>query len=199
MIAQRKADRRRELLRRRRVRSDADRSAGAAALAAGLPGVLDAVAGAVCLHVPAGSEPGRAPDGAVPLLDAARALGHRVLLPVTVGDAPLDWAEYRDPGDLVPGPFGLVEPAGERLGPHVVGEADVVVVPALAADRSGTRLGRGGGHYDRSLPLAAGARLIALVYDDELVDPLPVEPHDVRVHAVWRPRGGVLAVGPGTP
>ena len=72
-------------------------------------------------------------------------------------------------------------------------DAGLVVVPALAVDHRGVRLGRGGGHYDRTLPLAgAGTRLVALVGDDELVEgPLPAEPHDVAVHAVWRPRAGV--------
>ena len=62
----------------------------------------------------------------------------------------------------------------------------MILVPALAVDRSGVRLGRGGGYYDRSLPLRApGARLIAVVRDDELVAELPGEPHDVRMtHAL---------------
>ncbi len=148
---------RRELLARRRTRPDDARWRDAAALAAGLPGVLDALDAdprrPVCLHVPVRCEPGAAPDGAVPMLDAAVALGRRVLLPVTVGEAPLDWAGFRGREDLVPGPHGLLEPGGARRGPGAIGDAAVVVVPALAATPGGVRLGRGGGHYDRSLPL----------------------------------------------
>ena len=122
-----------------------------------------------------------------------------MLLPVTVGEAPLDWASFAGRGDLVPGPHGLLEPGGTRVGPAAIGDAAVVVVPALAATATGARLGRGGGHYDRSLPLAAQASpstvLVALVGDDELVEDLPVEPHDVRVHAVWRPSSGLLRTG----
>ena len=71
--------------------------------------------------------------------------------------------------------------------------ADVVVVPALAVDRGGVRLGRGGGYYDRALRhVRPDARLVALVFDDELVDALPVEPHDRRVTAVVTPSGGWL-------
>ena len=188
-----KAEWRRPLLEARRGRSDEARRADAAALAAGLPGVLDGAGDPVCLFVAVRGEPGATPDGALPVLDAARALGRRVLLPVTVGGAPLDWAEYEGPGSLGPGPHGLLEPTGPRLGPSAVADAGLVVVPALAVDHRGVRLGRGGGHYDRTLPLAGAAtRLVALVGDDELVEgPLPAEPHDVAVHAVWRPRAGV--------
>ena len=109
----------------------------------------------VCLFVAVRGEPGATPDGALPVLDAARALGRRVLLPVTVGEAPLDWASFEGPGSLGPGPHGLLEPTGPRLGPSAVADAGLVVVPALAVDHRGVRLGRGGGHYDRTLPLAA--------------------------------------------
>jgi 5-formyltetrahydrofolate cyclo-ligase len=191
---------RRELLARRRERSDADRWRDAAALAAGLPAVLDELGAdpgrPICLHVPVRREPGAAPDGAVPMLDAAVALGRRVLLPVTVGAAPLDWASSGGRADLVPGLHGLLEPGGARQGPAAIGDAALVVVPALAATPGGVRLGRGGGHYDRSLPLAApGTVLVALVGDDELQEELPVEPHDILVDAVWRPGPGLLHTG----
>jgi 5-formyltetrahydrofolate cyclo-ligase len=191
---------RRELLARRRKRSDDDRWYDAAALAAGLPGVLDALDAdprrPVCLHLPVRREPGAAPDGAVPMLDAAVALGRRVLLPVTVGAAPLDWASFGGREDLVPGPHGLLEPGGARRGPEAIGAAAVVVVPALAATPGGVRLGRGGGHYDRSLPLISPSTVVvALVGDDELREELPAEPHDVPVDAVWRPVAGLLRTG----
>lgn len=191
---------RRDLLARRRSRDDVDRWRDAAALAAALPGVLDDLGAAsdapICLYVPVRTEPGAAPDGATPMLDAAAVLGRPVLLPVTVGEAPLDWAVSGGRADLAPGPLGLLEPTGPRLGPGAIGDAAVVVVPAVAATPAGVRLGRGAGYYDRSLPLAApGAVLVALVGDDEVVGTLPSEPHDVLVDAVWRPSGGLLATG----
>ena len=188
-----KAQLRRELLAARRARSGDARRADAAALASALPSVLEGIADPICLFVAVGGEPGATPDGALPVLDAARALGRRVLLPVTVGDAPLDWAWFTGAESLGAGPHGLLEPTGARLGADAVADAGLVVVPALAVDRRGVRLGRGGGHYDRTLPLAGPAtRLVALVGDDGLVtDPLPREPHDVPVHAVWRPSSGV--------
>jgi 5-formyltetrahydrofolate cyclo-ligase len=76
-----------------------------------------------------------------------------------------------------------------------VARADAVLVPALAVDQAGHRLGRGGGSYDRALarvgPLIP---LIALLYDDELVDRLPVASHDVPVRAVVRPASGITAL-----
>jgi 5-formyltetrahydrofolate cyclo-ligase len=100
-------------------------------------------------------------------------------------------------GRLARGRFGLLEPVGPRLGPTAIGAADVVVVPALAVDRSGVRLGRGGGYYDRALRyVRPGATLVAAVFDDELFDALPAEPHDHLVTAVVTPSGGWQALGP---
>jgi 5-formyltetrahydrofolate cyclo-ligase len=101
----------------------------------------------------------------------------------------LTWAV--DTGRLTPGRFGLLEPLGPRLGPTALRTADVVVVPALAVARDGVRLGRGGGYYDRALQYArSDAVLVALVFDDELLDELPSEQHDRRVTAVVTPSGG---------
>ena len=95
------------------------------------------------------------------------------LLPVLLPDRDLDWAA----GDGVP------------LGPGAVAQCDVVLVPALAVDRRGVRLGRGGGSYDRALVRARGL-VVALLHEGELLeDPLPAEPHDVPVHAVATPGG----------
>jgi len=70
-----------------------------------------------------------------------------------------------------------------------------VLVPALAVDRRGVRLGRGGGFYDRSLPLCApGARLVAVVRDEEVVDELPAEPHDVPMTHALTPGAGLIAL-----
>ena len=138
----------------------------------------------VCAYVPVGTEP-----GSLALLDALRAAGRRVLLPIVTGAAPLDWGVYFGADSLVPGPYGLREPGGLRLGPGAVANADAVLVPALAVDRRGVRLGRGAGHYDRSL---AGVRapLIAVIRDAELVERLPAESHDVLMTAVLTPTSG---------
>ncbi len=145
----------------------------------------------VCCYLPIGTEPGN-----VALVDALAEGGRRVLLPIVVGAAPLDWAEYRGEGDLVAGPHELREPGGTRLGPSAIGLAEVVLVPALAVDRQGVRLGRGGGHYDRSLPLARpDAELIAVVRDTERLDRLPAQPHDVLMTGTLTPGHGFHPIG----
>jgi 5-formyltetrahydrofolate cyclo-ligase len=148
----------------------------------------------VCGHVPVGSEP-----GSIELVDALHRRGIRVLLPVARSDTagvpqPLQWGEYR-PGELVEAAYGLREPTKPWLGADAVAEASLILVPALGVDRTGVRLGRGAGFYDRSLSLArAAARLVAVVRDDELVDHLPAEPHDVRMTHALTPRDGLVAL-----
>ncbi len=128
----------------------------------------------------------------LPLVDALVASGRRVLLPITLDDMTLDWAEYTGPGDLAPARLGLLEPTGPRLGSAAIADAVAILVPALAVDRTGRRLGQGGGCYDRSLPHATG-RVIAVVADDEVLDAVPVEPHDLPVDALLTPMGGLVA------
>lgn len=158
-----------------------------AAEAVALAAAVGRFSGTVCAYHPIGSEPG---SGV--LLDGLLARGVRVLLPVVTGGA-LDWAVHT--GSLRPGPLGLLEPEGPLLGVHAIGEASVVLVPALAVDRHGVRLGRGGGHYDRSLPLAgAGVPLVAVLRDDEFLPAVPAEPHDVPVTAALTPVNGLVSL-----
>jgi 5-formyltetrahydrofolate cyclo-ligase len=118
--------------------------------------------------------------------------GTYVLLPRLRPDGDLDWASYEGPDSLVPGPRGLAEPAEPPRGVQAVARADVVLAPALAVDRAGNRLGRGGGSFDRALarvgPLIP---VIALLYDDELLGHVPAEPHDTPVRAAVRPATGI--------
>jgi 5-formyltetrahydrofolate cyclo-ligase len=113
-----------------------------------------------------------------------------VLLPVLLPNGDLDWAEHQR-GGLVPSARGLLEPASRRLGPDAVTGCDVVLVPALAVDAAGHRLGRGGGSYDRALA-GVEAPVVALLHDGELLAAVPVEVHDVAVTAVATPSAGVL-------
>ncbi|MFE1590487.1 5-formyltetrahydrofolate cyclo-ligase [Streptomyces sp. NPDC058737] len=169
------------------VREAAEALAGRAL---GLPEV--AGARAVAAYVSVGAEP-----GTLALLDALRTRGVRVLLPALLPDNDLDWGEYTGEDSLARvrhgGRMELFEPAGERLGPDAVTRADVVLLPGVAVDGRGLRLGRGGGSYDRVLArlAAAGARpaLLVLLYDGEVVARVPAEPHDRPVDAVVTPSG----------
>lgn len=188
----RKVSLRHRIAAARRALSAERREAEAAALAAAVTGL--ATAGeTVCAYWPLGSEPGSAA-----MVDGLLARGARVLLPVVSREGPLDWAEHT--GALRPGPLGLLEPAGVSLGPAAISTAGLVLLPALAVDRDGVRLGRGGGHYDRSLPLvSAGVPLVAVVRDEELLDAVPAEPHDVRVTAALTPGAGLVPLPQRTP
>jgi 5-formyltetrahydrofolate cyclo-ligase len=169
-------------------------AAEAAALCTHLPAVADA-GPTVCAYVPIKFEP-----GSIALLDKLLQLGKEVLLPVARSDADgvpsaMQWGRYR-PGGLVPARMGLQEPQEPWLPAETIAEVDVVLVPALAVDRAGARLGRGAGYYDRTLPLARpDARLVAVVRDDELVDDLPAETHDVPMTHALTPRRGLVALG----
>lgn len=142
----------------------------------------------VCAYLPLSDEP-----GTVAFVDGLRSAGARVLVPVTGPPGPLSWAEYTGADALRPGRFGVSEPTNPVLGPAAIERAASVVVPALAVDRRGVRLGRGAGYYDRTLPgVRPGTRLIALVRDEEIVAELPSEPHDVRMSWAWTPRRGLV-------
>jgi len=172
----------------RRLRTPQERRADAASLAAVLleqPEV--ARSGCVAAYASTAAEP-----GTEPLRAALRGLGVRVLLPVVLDGGVLDWA--LDDGELLPASgVGGPEPAGPRLGPTAVRQAGVVLVPALAVDTLGNRLGQGAGFYDRALALVdPWVPVLALVHDGEVLDaavePVPAEPHDLPVDAAVTPR-----------
>src|SRR6476620_8607235 len=142
-------------------------------------------AATVAAYVAIGAEPGTGV-----LLDRLLGAGKRVILPLLLPDDDLDWGSYRDPDGLLPARRGLLEPAGEPLGVDAVATADVVLVPGLAVSRTGLRLGRGGGSYDRALArVPVGTFTCVLLYDDEVGLDVPAEPHDRRVTAAVTPGG----------
>jgi 5-formyltetrahydrofolate cyclo-ligase len=186
---------RERLLAARRVVADEVRADEARALIEHLGPVVTS-GSTVCAYVPMDAEP-----GSIEMLEMLRRRAGRVLLPVTrtSGDEiplALRWGEYR-PGRLVAARFGLLEPPEPSLPPSALAQARLVLVPALAVDRRGVRLGRGRGFYDRSLVHRdPQARLIGVVRDEEFVDELPVEPHDVPMTHVLTPVGGLIALNP---
>ena len=118
-----------------------------------------------------------------------------MLLPVLREDMDLEWAPFAGAAALRPARLGLLEPAGPSSGLDAVRAADLVLAPALAVDADGRRIGQGGGSYDRALE-RAGAPVVAVVFDDEVLDgPIPVEAHDRRVAGVLTPGGGLRWFG----
>ena len=182
---------RNRVLAERNSRTAADRLSAAVSVQAVLLSAVRAQRPSTMAgYAPVGAEPGGAdlPDA----LLSALPTGGRLLLPVLLEDGDLDWAAHS--GTLRHGPRGLLEPAGPRLGVFAIRAATMVVVPALAVSRTGIRLGRGGGSYDRALSRlvpAAGTWTVALLYDGELVDEVPAEAHDHAVGAVITPTDGL--------
>lgn len=150
--------------------------------------LLNALADAssIAAYVSVAREPGTGP-----LLEILHERGVEVILPQLRHDGDLDWAPYDGPRSLASAPRGLLEPTTEPLGRSAVLDVDAVLVPAMAVDRRGVRLGRGGGSYDRVLARVAGrAHSCALLHDGELLDmPIPREAHDVPVGAAATPSG----------
>lgn len=188
----------------RRSRASSERTGLARAIAdvgLAVPAIRDA--SCVALYASLPDEPGTGP-----LRERLRARGTRVLLPIVPGTARpegddaspsrvaghgLDWAV--DDGELVTGAgLGMPEPAGAMLGAGALDEADVVLVPALAVDGQGNRLGKGRGYYDAALRHAApGALVLAVLFDEEVLSaPIPREGHDVPVAGALTPTRWVL-------
>lgn len=112
-------------------------------------------------------------------LDWAVEAGVTVLLPRVANDSELDWHRY-EANRLGRGDLGIPEPTGLS---QTLDRVELMIVPAVAVGRDGTRLGRGKGYYDRALESVTCPK-VALVHDGELLDSVPHEVHDVAVDAV---------------
>ncbi len=172
----------------RTPRQRADAAVAFADVLESVPAVRDAAT--VACYAARSIEP-----GTLVLLERLAARGARVLLPVLGAGLARDWAAY-EAGEVMRerAPGRPPEPSGPALGAGAVADADVVIVPALAIDTAGRRLGHGGGWYDRVLTLVPdGVTIIAMVFPEEVYDaetrPLPSERHDVNVHAVATTEG----------
>lgn len=134
-----------------------------------------------------------------PAVEWAWSRGWTVAFPRVEGEelkavAAANWGDFR------PGAFGIPEPEGPPLDPAVL---DVILVPGVAFDRRGNRLGYGRGYYDRFLRSATGARLAGVAFSGQWLERLPVDPHDVPVQyiitesGIWRVEDGCFTEVPG--
>jgi 5-formyltetrahydrofolate cyclo-ligase len=124
-----------------------------------------------------------------PFLRWAAEQGLRVLLPISRDDGLLDWAPYdgeEEDADIM----GMPTPTSELLGPIAINDVDLILVPAAAVDRTGMRMGWGRGYFDKTLGSVEGCPPVyAVIFDDELVDAVPRERHDMPVDGVVTPSG----------
>ena len=124
-------------------------------------------------------------DGEIDVTSAAtllRSAGWTVVLPAVLDDRDMEFREWPAHGELVRGRFRVLEPAdGPALGP------DVVVVPCVAVDDQGNRLGFGKGFYDRSLGTDPRPVAVGVVFDEQVVAAVPAEDWDVPLDLVVTP------------
>lgn len=142
-----------------------------------------------------------APTPLEPDMSLTLGLFERALLPVLLDEAgaPLGaprWGLWEAGQALVTLGRPPAQPVGEARGAESLKEADLIVIPALAASADGTRLGQGGGWYDRALMHRSPTTpVVAVIFDDEVVEAglIPAEPHDVPVDAIVTPTRTITA------
>lgn len=105
----------------------------------------------------------------------------QILLPAVAGDG-LELHVYTGPANLATGAYGIEEPTGALFTDYAA--IDFIVVPGVAFDRNGNRLGRGKGYYDRLLPRIPSAYKAGICFPFQIVEEVPAEPFDIRMDEV---------------
>lgn len=174
-----------ELRERRRIRSQHEREAATADLTGQLVALTSTLGPrSISCYLATRDEPETRP-----FLTWAVEQGIRVLLPVSRDDGLLDWAPF-DATDEGLDVIGMPVPTTELLGPIAINDVGLILVPAAAVDRTGMRLGWGRGYFDKTLgSMDRRPPVFAVVYDTEVLDELPHEPHDQAVDGVVTPSG----------
>ena len=187
-VEARKRALRAELRERRRVKPAATRAADGAALTQNL---VDLVSDLDATYIAAYLSTPDEPDTRDFLAWAAEQ-GIRVLIPVSRADGLLDWAPYDGDAEDTD-VLGMPTPTTDLLGPIAINGVDLILVPAAAVDRTGMRMGWGMGYFDKTLgSMEACPPVYAVIFDDELVDSVPRERHDMPVSGVVTP-GGIVS------
>lgn len=179
-----KAEIRSHVLARRRELGVDERGSAADAIAAHvLAQPIVNRAARIAAYVSLPTEPGTGPT-----LEALSARGVEVIVPISLADGMLDWVVWSAEATAVRSPLGILELAGPRLGAAAIESVDLVLVPALAIDVEGHRLGRGAGYYDRALARTKAVRC-AVLFAGEILAEVPYEDHDVPVDMAVTPTG----------
>ncbi len=177
-----------ELRERRRIRPQHEREAAAEAITANLIALTSSIGPrSLSCYLATPDEPQTRP-----FLQWAVHQGIRVLLPVSRDDGLLEWATYDGDHDESLDALGMPVPTTEVLGPIAINDVGLIIVPAAAVDRGGMRMGWGRGYFDKTLgSMDRRPPVFAVVFDSEVVDELPREPHDQAVDGVVTP-GAIL-------
>lgn len=105
-----------------------------------------------------------------------------ILLPRVTGDGTMELRRYTGPCSLTPGAYGIMEPTGSVFADYA--SIDLAVIPGMAFDRHGNRLGRGKGYYDRFLPLIPQAYKIGICFPFQMADSIPTDRHDIKMDEI---------------
>lgn len=179
--------------RARRALSSAARDAAQALIVERLLGLSELVGGPTSSGEPASIALYLPTDGEVDLhggIDTLRARGWQLLLPVIGDERRMALAPWRPDTRLTPNRFGVLEPSVEHGTTVAPGDVHVVVLPCVAVDRAGHRLGFGAGYYDRALapsadlPLGQRPLRVGVAFDVQLVGHIDAQPWDVPLDVV---------------
>jgi 5-formyltetrahydrofolate cyclo-ligase len=184
---------RHQVLQGRQQRGAEQRLMVADAIAAHLLAAAFTQVDRIACHLSMGTEPGTGP-----LITGLLKRGVEVIVPVTKSEThELQWVVFDPAAPLRLSSIGVPEPDGPRLGSDALAEAALVIVPAMAVDHGGNRLGRGAGYYDRALEPVT-APVCAVVHANELMESVPHEAHDVTVQMAVT-EAGIFRVSPDGP
>ena len=117
------------------------------------------------------------------LIEAGHKAGKQILLPVVIGDE-LELRQYNGPETMRKGAFGILEPTGNPIPPSQYKCIQLAIIPGVAFDKAGHRLGRGKGYYDRLLPQLTATHKLGICWGFQLLDLIPAEAHDVKMDEV---------------
>ncbi|MBK9738235.1 MAG: 5-formyltetrahydrofolate cyclo-ligase [Actinobacteria bacterium] len=170
----------------RRARTESDLARCALHLAEAVTKTLPEAPARVTCYRSLPTEP-----GTEPLVAALLAAGHDVWLP-RIDGPDLRWVPIAEGTSYAAGPMGILEPEGAAVADLAQVQPDVILLPGLAVDAAGNRLGQGGGFYDRALaPLPqhsdGGPLRVALLFDEEVLERVPTDEHDCTVDVVITP------------
>ncbi|MGM9620320.1 MAG: 5-formyltetrahydrofolate cyclo-ligase [Bacteroidaceae bacterium] len=119
-----------------------------------------------------------------PLLHEAMRQGKRVYLPVVTGSCSVEVRAWLPETVMHTGAYGIQEPQGEEISRKEYTEIDLAIIPGMAFDSRGHRLGRGKGYYDRLLTQMPGAYFMGVCFPFQILQEIPSEAHDINMQTV---------------